>query len=178
MFQVSRWTSGFGGGVGWLVRIAVMLALVFAGLGSSPLRAETIKPSNVPVVGCEGSSIAQAEDDEGDDGEADGEEADADEDGPFIEGSIKAPRGMKENDKRLAALAKISKEEAREAAFRVIADPDQRRVRNVSVEAEHGFVVYAVKTRRIGRGADPFLEVKVDAGTGQVLLIECDPEDD
>ena len=61
----------------------------------------------------------------------------------------------------------------------VLPDPAARTVRKAVLETEQGYVVWAIKTQlaRPGGGPDPKLEVKVDAGDGAVLAVECDPQD-
>jgi uncharacterized membrane protein YkoI len=75
-------------------------------------------------------------------------------------------------------MAKVSKDQARDAALAVISDATDRQIKSVGLELEQGFVVYAVKTLRTASGGNPKLEVKVDAGNAAVLMIECDPNDD
>ena len=158
-------------------KIRLILVATALSLGSPGLVANAqVTPTNIPVVGCQGSVIPADTDAEINDDEEDAAD-DASEHAPAIVGTIKAPRGMKENDKRLNGLPTISSSQARAAALAAISDADQRRVRSVEVEIEQGYVIYAVKTQLRGAGVDPELEVKVDAGNGAVLLIECDPGD-
>lgn len=132
-------------------------------------------PETVLVVGCTGSVGSIDADTETDDDEVQTGEAD---DGPTVVGTVKAPQGASENDKRLRSLATISPDQAQQAALAALDDASHRQVHRVEVEAEHGYVVYAVKTRRNGPGPNQELEVKVDAGNGAILMIECDANDD
>jgi uncharacterized membrane protein YkoI len=167
-------------------RLALVTAVALLMIGPSGVVAHAqTAPPNVPVIGCNGAATPlDADAETEDDGDSNGDSADAQDSGddsdhaPPIVGSIKAPKGMKEDDKRLAPLAKISADQARDAALAVISDAKDRRVKSVSLESEQGYVVYAVKTVRTAPGGDPKLEVKVDAGNAAVLMMECDPNDD
>lgn len=102
---------------------------------------------------------------------------------PKIIGSIPKPRGVSEDDsKKLASLnlATVSRDQAIAAALDVTAVPAQRTVAQAALEGENGYLVWSVKTvlNDSTSGPDPKLEAKVDAGgTGAVLSIECDPND-
>ena len=66
------------------------------------------------------------------------------------------------------------------AALGAVAEPTKRTVKKAVLEGENGFLVWAVKTvlNTPASGPDTNLEAKVDAGgAGEVLSIECDPED-
>lgn len=106
---------------------------------------------------------------------------DDDENEPKIVGSMAAPANVKEDDQAaLLPLAKISRDEAITIARGAVRDGDKRRVSEAELEAEQGYVVWEVELR-LGRGEsgpDRDVEVVVDAGTGQVLLVECENEDD
>jgi hypothetical protein len=100
---------------------------------------------------------------------------------PAIQGSIPKPRNIGEdNSKALTPLATFPKDQAIASALAATNPADNRQVGKAVVEGENGFVVWSVKTVYGAgvSGPDPRLEVKVDAGNGAVLSIECDPEDD
>ena len=164
--------------------------LALAGLALAPLAAPApaVAAAPVRVVGCNRASLAPSLVASGlvvglqlaEDGEAEDE---VEEDQlPRIAGSIPKPRGVDEDDSRaLAPLVTISREQAVWNAADALANPAQRRVRKVLVEGENGFVIWAVKTELIdpASGPDPKLELKVDAGgSGEVLSIECEADDD
>lgn len=135
--------------------------------------------ASIPVIGC-GASASPLDTDAETNDENENSTASSDEsdnNAPTIVGSVKAPQGTKENDKSLSPLAKISSAQARDAALAVITDANQRQVSSTGLELEQGYVVYAVKTVRSTSGGDPKLEVKVDAGNGAILMMECDPND-
>lgn len=160
-------------------RLAVLAVAALLAAGPSAPRVLAQTTPTFPVVGCNGASIPGDTDAEtNDDNESDSTDRDSADNAPPIVGTIRAPSGMKENDKRLAALAKITPDQARDAALAVIPDVQERRVRSIGVETEQEYVIYAVKTVRTTPGVDPKLEVKVDAGNATVLLMECDPNDD
>lgn len=154
--------------------LTISAALLLIGQVVTVVQAQA-GPATIPVVGCQGAASPLDTDDETSD---DSEAASGDSDQvPAIVGSVAAPAGAKESDKRLGSLATISAAQARDAALAAVSDADQRQVRSVGLEVEQGYVIYAVKTVRRTPGADPKLEVKVDAGNGAVLLMECDPND-
>jgi uncharacterized membrane protein YkoI len=106
--------------------------------------------------------------------------ADVGEDGPPIAGSLPAPTGVSEDDSAaLAPHATLSIGDAITAAEGALADAGSRSIYSVAVEGEQGFLVYSVKSvlDDPSSGVDPKAEVKVDAGNGDVLMIECDPND-
>ncbi len=164
---------------GWLRAGALVATTALVAATGPAAYAQSTTHTNIPIVGCHGSVIpldadAEMDDDEKDEADANAGESDQ---GPAIVGTIRTPRGMGEDDKRLATLAIITAAQAREAAMAAISDASERRIKSTSVESQQGYVVYAVKTVRTRPGDDPKLEVKVDAGNGAVLMIECDPND-
>ncbi len=99
---------------------------------------------------------------------------------PTYTGSIKAPETQgdmseQEEAKALAGLAKITADQAKEAA---LAQFPGAAVTKTELENENGSVVYSVAlTDKSGKAQD----LKVDAGDGKVLATEADgpegPED-
>lgn len=70
--------------------------------------------------------------------------------------------------------------QAVQRALSAVARPELRKVGQAAVEGENGFVVWAVKTSLLDptSGPDQKLEVKLDAGgAGNVVSVECDPND-
>lgn len=133
-----------------------------------------------PVIGCSWAPVSSAVElvkEVEDDGEADDTaEAEA-----KIAGSVPLPAGMRRSDQRgLASVATIGRDRAVEIAFGALPDAGARRIEEVELEAEQGYVVWEVET--ILRSPDPspnrIAEVVVDAGNGDVLAIECEAEDD
>ncbi len=84
---------------------------------------------------------------------------------PNYTGSIKAPENATEQ--QLATLAKISPDQAKASALK---DPTVAggTVTSVSIDNENGNLVYSVQ---IIKGSTSY-DVKVDAGTGNILFIE------
>lgn len=109
-----------------------------------------------------------ADDDEGDsDSDSESEEA----------GEAEEQEEQEENDRgeaaesaQLSALAKISAEQARAAALARVSGT----VLDSELDNENGNVVYSVEIRKADRSV---VDIKVDAGTGQVLHIETDEND-
>lgn len=75
-----------------------------------------------------------------------------------------------EESKTLKSMAKISEEQAKAAALKVIPG----KVTEISLDNEDGNVVYSVEVKTTKN----VVEVKVDAGNGQVLAQENDKSDD
>ncbi|MEM4449118.1 MAG: PepSY domain-containing protein [Fervidicoccaceae archaeon] len=90
---------------------------------------------------------------------------------PNYTGSIKAPENI--TDQQLAALAKISPDEAKATALK---DPmvAGSTVTSVSLDNENGNLVYSVE---IVKGSTSY-DVKVDAGTGSILFIDLGVENE
>jgi len=90
---------------------------------------------------------------------------------PNYTGSIKAPENA--TDQQLATLAKISPDQAKASALK---DPTVAggTVTSVSIDNENGNLVYSVQ---IVKGSTSY-DVKVDAGTGNILFIEQDIENE
>ncbi len=99
-------------------------------------------------------------------------EANQEEQQPAYTGSIKSPadrQGQSEQDeaKALAGLAKITPDQARQAA---LGQFQGATVDKVDLENENGSLVYGVQlTDKSGKARD----VKVDAGNGKVLATEA-----
>jgi hypothetical protein len=84
---------------------------------------------------------------------------------PNYAGSIKAPENA--TDQQLSTLATVSADQAKAAALK---DPTAAggTATSVSLDDENGNLVYSVQ---ITKGSTSY-DVKVDAGTGSVLLID------
>ncbi len=171
-----------------LANLAVACAMV-AALVVQGVSAEEGPSAAPPVLGCSwappksaaAASVLSAEaDDDGDaDDESNGDEDEADE--PRIVGSLVAPPNTRRNDQRaLAAVAKISRDEAIKIALGALPDAERRRVEDVELEIEQGYVIWEVETvlRSREHNPDRFAEVVIDAGNGKILFIECEAEDD
>jgi uncharacterized membrane protein YkoI len=98
---------------------------------------------------------------------------------PALKGSIEL-KGVDEDDSKAIAaaiaakgLTTISPTDATTAAKAALVDADQRSFKNPKLELENEQAVWAIETSRKG-GVNPSLEVKVDAGNGNILSIECD----
>lgn len=104
-------------------------------------------------------------------------DSDSDSDSETAEAGETEEQEQEENDRseaaesaQLSALAKISPEQARAAALaRIPGTP-----LDVELDNENGNVVYSVEVRKADRNV---VDIKVDAGTGQVLHIETDEND-
>jgi uncharacterized membrane protein YkoI len=68
------------------------------------------------------------------------------------------------------AMARIKTDQAIQAALRAV----QGRILKTELENEDGFLVYGVE---VVTPSKTIMDVKVDAGTGKVLAMEKDPED-
>ena len=154
-----------------LARLGLAIGLLTASVADTVLA----QGGSPPVAGCSwspnraatGSVADEAEEDDGND--------------PRIVGTVRAPAGMREdNQDALASLVSISEDRAVEIALAAIPDAQRRRVREVELEIEQGYVVWGVETelRRGESGPDRIVEVIVDAGSGQVLYVECEDDDD
>ena len=77
-------------------------------------------------------------------------------------------------------MATIGREEAIKIALGVLPDAERRRLEDVELEVEQGYVIWEVEA--ILRGSQPspdrIAEVVIDAGNGNVLFVECEAEDD
>ena len=164
-------TLGIGRG---LARLGIAVRLLTASLADTVLAQGGSQPAP-PVAGCSwsppraatGGVADEAEEDDGND--------------PRIVGTVRAPAGMREdNQDALASLVSISEDRAVEIALAAIPDAQRRRVREVELEIEQGYVVWGVETelQRGESGPDRIVEVIVDAGSGQVLYVECEDDDD
>ncbi|HEU97362.1 MAG TPA: hypothetical protein ENO36_00700 [Fervidicoccus fontis] len=94
-----------------------------------------------------------------------------DEQYPSYIGTIKVPENAA--DGQLSSLAKITPDQAKEAALR---DPTLAggTVTSISLENENGYLVYSVE---VVKGAMSY-DVKVDAGNGSILFIEQGTENE
>lgn len=160
------------------IGLLALATTLTVGAAGSIAYAQSSVPETVAAVGCTGS-VGQVDtdaetDDDGVQNDRDGQ----DDNDPAIVGSVAAPRGAREDDSRLASLATISPDQAQQAALAALNDASQRNVGRVKLEAENGYVVYAVETRHSNAGPSQEIEVKVDAGNGSVLAVECDANDD
>jgi uncharacterized membrane protein YkoI len=166
--------------------LAALLAIAFSAVTLTSRLTSAQQPSPTPAVqtsevqdeagdaaesAAEGPDTDAIEEQVGPQDEADGKDT-ADVQEPQLNGSIAVPEGqygdLSEADEAavLAPLAKITPDEAGAAAQAQV--PGQ--VQKVELENENGSLVYSVNIS----GKD----VKVDAGTGAVLLVETDgPED-
>jgi uncharacterized membrane protein YkoI len=133
-------------------------------------------------VGCswapkaDGPAAVETDDDEDDDDGDDEDEDDEDEDEPQIVGSVPAPPRGQRSRAALQALVTVERDQAVQIAWGAIPDPVNRRVIEVELGIEHGYVIWEVEFgyQRGHSGPDRFIEVYVDVGNGQVLLIECE----
>ena len=83
--------------------------------------------------------------------------------------SIHPKPGSKKEE--LAAMAKVSQEDARKAALASLKDSSSKAtVREAELEAEHGCLVYSFDIAIEGKSG--IEEVQVDAGNGKVLSSE------
>lgn len=110
---------------------------------------------------------------EGLQGESAAEDNKADVQEPAYKGSVAAPadNGKEENkadeQKLLSTLAKITAQQAEDAAIKAV--PGGQAIK-AELENENGYVVYGVQVKAQNKN----LDVKVDAGNGQVLSIQSD----
>jgi Peptidase propeptide and YPEB domain len=79
--------------------------------------------------------------------------------------SIHPKTGAKKDE--LAAMAKITRDDAQTAALASFKDSTKATVKEAELEAEHGCLVYSFDIAIAGRSG--IQEVQVDAGTGKVL---------
>lgn len=105
-----------------------------------------------------------------------GADDDSDSDSETEEADEAEEQEQEENDRgeaaesaQLLALAKISSEQARAAALARVPGT----VLDSELDNENGNVVYSVEVRKADRSV---VDIKVDAGTGQVLHIETDED--
>ncbi|HHY78787.1 MAG TPA: PepSY domain-containing protein [Thermoanaerobacter sp.] len=103
---------------------------------------------------------------------------------PVYQGSIKVANpqdNVKDNEKnikdneaqesaKLASLAKITPDEAKAAALKVVPGT----VTKVSLDNENGYLVYSVEVKT----ANGVVDVKVDAGNGTVLAQDKDQDNE
>ena len=166
---------------------ALLGALLALGWVLMPLPARAEPGAPLQIVGCGGSSPVADETEN--DNEADSDQPDANDPtdkpdavepgDPIIVGTIRALPRMSENDQKgLARLARISGNQATQSAQAVIPDIDLRKVSKVELDIEQGFVVWKVTTALKDRAAHPDakkeVKVKVDAGNGDALAMECE----
>jgi uncharacterized membrane protein YkoI len=113
------------------------------------------------------------------DDEPGGEGTRDDEDGdPKIVGSISVPRGTPRESQM--AMATISGEQAQEIALGALANPELYRVTEVELEVEQGYLVWGVEMamRQPGSGPRQETEAIIDGGSGEILYVECEIDDD
>ncbi len=79
--------------------------------------------------------------------------------------SIHPKKGATQSE--LAALARITREEAQKAALASLKDSPKATVKEAELEAEHGCLVYSFDIALEGKSG--VQEVQVDAGDGRVL---------
>jgi uncharacterized membrane protein YkoI len=119
-------------------------------------------------------SSVQTQDDKNEREEANeaqgGEESEANESEDGKKGEEAEDRAEGAESERLKSLARITPEQARDAALAQVPG----KVNKVELENEDGNVVYGVEIKTAKGESD----VKVDAGDGRVLHIEQDGEDD
>jgi uncharacterized membrane protein YkoI len=118
-------------------------------------------------------SSVQTQDDQNEREEADeaqgGEESEANEANESEDGEEAEDRAEGAESERLKSLARITPEQARDAALAQVPGT----VKKVELENEDGNVVYGVEIKTAKGESD----VKVDAGDGRVLHVEQDGED-
>lgn len=171
-------------------RALPLLAALVAALQVGAVAHAQADPPSVgpapPVLGCSWAPVGAgvelvAEVEDADEEGDDGAEASEVEQAPRIVGSLAAPPNVRRNDqRRLGALAPVSRDQAVQAALAALPDADRRRVGDVELEVEQGYVVWDVETVLRGRerGPDRHADVIVDAGSGRVLFVECEADDD
>ena len=79
--------------------------------------------------------------------------------------SIHPKKGAKKEE--LAAMAKISQDDAQKAAMATFKDSSKAAVKEAELEVEHGCLIYSFDITTEGKSG--VQEVQVDAGTGKVL---------
>jgi len=79
--------------------------------------------------------------------------------------SIHPKKGAKKEE--LAAMAKISQDDAQKAALASLKDSSKATVKEAELEAEHGCLIYSFDIAIQGKSG--IQEVEVDAGNGKVL---------
>src|SRR5262245_30555456 len=184
--------SHFSPGDRWLrhVAIATVMLAPFA-TGPAPAQAADLSAEQpvVRVVGCNPSSLKSTFQTMvvpvTEDGEKEGEEPDdesganVDQQQPAIHGSIALPGVNEDDSKAIAAaiaakgLSTISPDAATAAAKNALVDAGQRTFKRPALELENDQAIWSVETSRKG-GVNPSLELKVDAGNGNILSMECD----
>lgn len=110
------------------------------------------------------------------------DESASDEQQPTITGSIALP-GVNEDDSTAIAaaiaakgLTTITPEAATDAAKGALGDTAQRKFKKATLETENAQAIWAIESALIDKnsGVNPSLGVKVDAGNGTILSVECD----
>jgi uncharacterized membrane protein YkoI len=79
--------------------------------------------------------------------------------------SIHPKKGAKKDE--LAAMAKISQDDAQKAALASLKDSSKATVKEGELEAEHGCLIYSFDVAIQGKSG--VQEIEVDAGNGKVL---------
>ena len=130
-------------------------------------------------------SADQGNDNEAEDGPdsqdagEDGTDQSNDQQQPAIHGSIALPGVNEDDSKAIAAaiaakgLSTITPDAATAAAKGALADAGQRTFKKPVLQTETEQAIWSVETSAKG-GVNPSLELKVDAGNGNILAMECD----
>jgi uncharacterized membrane protein YkoI len=155
--------------------LCILAALLLSIPVAAATATATAEDPPIPTFGCSWSAdsptVITVVDDDGTEREQEVE----------IKGSLVAPYGVDDDDQRtLRRLASVGRDEAVRIARAAIDGGDKRRLGDVELEIEQGYIVWGIELR-LGRGQsspDPNVEVIVDAGNGRVLTIECEEEDD
>jgi hypothetical protein len=181
----------------WLRHLAFGTVLSLALAGSPSLAAAADQPV-IRVVGCNPSSLKstfqtnvvqatadsadQENDNEAEDGPDSGdagEDTNIDQQQPAIHGSIALPGVNEDDSKAIAAaiaakgLSTITPDAATAAAKGALTDAGQRTFKKPVLQTENEQAIWSVETSAKG-GVNPSLELKVDAGNGNILAMECD----
>jgi uncharacterized membrane protein YkoI len=161
------------------VMVFAYLAVLLAGAGVM-LKVTAQGEGNKQEKKAAYSSSVQVQDDKNERAEAnESEEAEENETAEADEASESENREQREEaegraegaeSERLKSLARITPEQARDAALAQVPGT----VKKVELENEDGNVVYGVEIKTAKGESD----VKVDAGDGRVLHVEQDGEDD
>src|ERR1700730_16279201 len=79
--------------------------------------------------------------------------------------SVHPKKGAKKDE--LAAMAKVSQDEAQKEALASLKDSSKATVKEAELEAEHGCLIYSFDIAIQGKSG--IQEVEIDAGNGKVL---------
>jgi uncharacterized membrane protein YkoI len=156
---------------GWLIPAALSALVLIAAAGYAVRTMAFDEQRERQEGGAYRSSIQVPDDQEKHDGEGEEAEDHADADRGSEQGEgRKAESSEAAESARLQPLARISAEQARDAALAQVGGTAEA----VALENEDGNLVYSVKVKTTGGQR----EVKVDAGDGRVLHVGADGDDE